>query len=292
MNLISIQSHVAYGHVGNSAAVFPLQRMGVEVWPIHTVQFSNHTGYGVFKGQVFGAPLIRDLIAGIEARGVLGECDGLLSGYLGDAQIGSAILDAVATVRKANPSARYCCDPVIGDVDKGVFVAKGIPELIKTKALPLADIVTPNQFELDYLSGRGSTTLEQARDAIKALHDLGPRAVLVTSVHTAETPDGHLDMLASDETGLFRLRTPKLDVAASGAGDAIAALFFAHYLRQGKIDEALARAGSAIFGVLAKTAEAGCREIQVVTEQDEIVNPGRVFEAERLSEATGPEKVL
>ncbi len=292
MNLISIQSHVAYGHVGNSAAVFPLQRMGVEVWPIHTVQFSNHTGYGDFKGQVFGAPLIRDLIAGIEARGVLGECDGLLSGYLGDAQIGSAILDAVATVRKANPSARYCCDPVIGDVDKGVFVAKGIPELIKTKALPLADIVTPNQFELDYLSGRGSTTLEQARDAIKALHDLGPRAVLVTSVHTAETPDGHLDMLASDETGLFRLRTPKLDVAASGAGDAIAALFFAHYLRQGKIDEALARAGFAIFGVLAKTAEAGCREIQVVTEQDEIVNPGRVFEAERLSEATGPEKVL
>jgi pyridoxine kinase len=290
MNLISIQSHVAYGHVGNSAAVFPLQRMGVEVWPIHTVQFSNHTGYGDFKGQVFGAPLIRDIVAGIEARGVLGECDGVLSGYMGDAEIGAAILDAVATVRKANPSARFCCDPVIGDVDKGVFVAKGIPEFIKTRALPLADIVTPNQFELDYLSGRGSTTLDQARDAIKAVHDLGPRAVLVTSLHTAENPEGQLDMLASDETGLFRLRTPKLDVAASGAGDAIAALFFAHYLRQGKIDEALARAGSAIFGVLAKTAEAGCSEIQVVTAQDEIVNPGRVFDVERLGAAAGRRK--
>lgn len=292
MNLISIQSHVAYGHVGNSAAVFPLQRMGVEVWPVHTVQFSNHTGYGDFKGQVFGAPLIRDVVGGIEARGVLGECDGVLSGYLGDAEIGAAILDTVATVRKANPSARYCCDPVIGDVGKGVFVAKGIPEFIKTKALAMADIVTPNQFELDYLTGRGSVTLAQACDAVKAMHDLGPRAVLVTSLLTDETPEGHLDMLASDDTGMFRLRTPRLDVVASGAGDAIAALFFAHYLRQGKIGGALSSAGSAIFGVLQKTLDAGANEIQVVTAQDEIANPSRVFEAERLSDPAAPERVL
>lgn len=292
MNLISIQSHVAYGHVGNSAAVFPLQRMGVEVWPIHTVQFSNHTGYGDSKGQVFDADLIRDVVAGIEARGVLSECDGVLSGYMGDAEIGAAILDCVATVRRANPSARYCCDPVIGDVDKGVFVRKGVPDFIKKKALPLADIVTPNQFELDYISGRGSKTLAAARDAIKAVHDLGPRAVLVTSLHTDETPEGHLDMLASDETGLFRLRTPKLEVVASGAGDAIAALFFAHYLRKGKIGEALASAGSAIFGVLRNTAEVGASEIQVVAAQEEIVTPSRVFEAERLAEPAAPERVL
>ncbi len=292
MNLISIQSHVAYGHVGNSAAVFPLQRMGVEVWPIHTVQFSNHTGYGDFKGQVFGAPLIRDIMAGIEARGVLGECDGVLSGYMGDAEIGAAILDAVATVRKANPSARYCCDPVIGDVGKGVFVRAGIPEFIKERALPLADIVTPNQFELDFLSGRGSKTVAAARDAIKAIHDLGPRAVLVTSLHSDETPDGHLDMLASDESGLFLLRTPKLDVAASGAGDAMAAMFFAQYLRQETLGEALAKAGSTIFGVLARTADAGCSEIQVVTAQDEIVNPGRVFEAEQIDGPTAAERLL
>jgi pyridoxine kinase len=292
MNLISIQSHVAYGHVGNSAAVFPLQRMGVEVWPVHTVQFSNHTGYGDAKGQVLDAGLIRDVVAGIEARGVLSECDGVLSGYMGGADIGAAILDCVETVKRANPSARYCCDPVIGDVGKGVFVRKGIPEFIKTKAMPLADIVTPNQFELDYLSGRASTTLAQARDAIKAVHDLGPRAVLVTSVHTDETPEGEIDMLASDETGLFRLRTPRLDLVANGAGDAIAALFFAHYLRLGKIGEALARAGSAIFGVLEKTAEAAASEIQVVLAQDQIVNPGRVFEAERLDGPDSPERVL
>jgi len=292
VNLISIQSHVAYGHVGNSAAVFPLQRMGVEVWPIHTVQFSNHTGYGDFKGQVFDASLIRDIIAGIEARGVLGECHGVLSGYMGNAEIGAAILEGVATVKRANPSAHYACDPVIGDVEKGVFVGKGIPEFIKSQALPLADIVTPNQFELDYLSGRGSATMSAARDAVKAIHDLGPRVVLVTSLHTDETPDGELDMLASDETGMYRLRTPKLDVAASGAGDVIAALFFAQFLRQESIGVALANAGSAIFGVLTKTAEAGCSEIQVVMAQDEIVNPSRMFVAELISGPTAAERVL
>lgn len=280
MNLLSIQSHVAYGHVGNAAAAFPLQRMGVEVWPIHTVQFSNHTGYGEWKGQVFDAGLIRDIIIGIGARGVLGECDGVLSGYMGGADIGEAILDAVATVRRANPEARYCCDPVIGDVGRGIFVRSGIPEFMKAKAVPAADIITPNQFELDYLSGRGSETPARARDALKAVHDLGPRAVLVTSLYTDETPDNAIDLLASDDSGVFRLRTPKLALSVNGAGDAIAALFFAHYLRSGKIDQALSCAASSIFGILSKTVEAGSREIQLIAAQDEIVSPSRRFEAE------------
>ena len=222
------------------------------------------------------------MVAGIEQRGVLGTCDGVLSGYMGGADIGAAILDCVATVRRANPAARYCCDPVIGDVGPGIFVREGIPEFMKSKAVPAADIITPNQFELDYLSGRESTTLERARDAVKAVHDLGPRAILVTSLHTQETPEDSIDLLASDERGCFRLRTPKLPLSVNGAGDAIAALFFAHYLRSGKIDAALSHAASAIFGVLSKTAEAGAREIQLVAAQDEIVNPTRIFEAEKL----------
>jgi len=282
MNLLSIQSHVAYGHVGNSAAVFPLQRMGVEVWPIHTVQFSNHTGYGQWQGRVFDADLIRELVTGIEQRGVLGECDGVLSGYMGGADIGGAILDAVATVKRANPSAKYCCDPVIGDVGRGIFVREHIPEFMKRKAVPAADIITPNQFELDYLSGRTSKTLAEARAAVKAVHDLGPRAILVTSLHTEETPEDSIDLLGSDETGQFRLRTPRLPLVVNGAGDGIAALFFAHYLREGSMATALSRAASAIFGVLSKTAEAGAPEVQFVTAQDEIVNPSQVFEAEDL----------
>lgn len=282
MNLLSIQSHVAYGHVGNAAAVFPLQRMGVEVWPVHTVQFSNHTGYGEWKGQVFDAGLIRDVVVGIEQRGVLGKCDGVLSGYMGGADTAEAILDAVATVKRANPAARYCCDPVIGDVGRGIFVRPGIPEFMKAKAVPAADIITPNQFELDYLSGRESGTPAQARDALKAVHDLGPRAILVTSLHTTQTPDDAIDLLASDDSGCFQLRTPKLPLSVNGAGDAIAALFFAHYLRTGKIDEALSRAASSIFGILRKTVEVGSREIQLIAAQDEIVNPSRLFDAEEF----------
>jgi pyridoxine kinase len=283
MNIVSIQSHVAYGHVGNSAAVFPLQRLGVEVWPVHTVQFSNHTGYGGWRGRVFDASLIREVVGGIEQRGALSECGGVLSGYIGGVDIGAAILDAVATVKRANPAARYACDPVIGDVGRGVFVARGIPEFMRGQAVPAADIVTPNQFELDYLSGRESKTLAQARDAVKALHDLGPRAILITSLHTDETPENAIDLLASDETGCFRLRTPKLPLSVNGAGDAIAALFFAHYLRTGVIGQALSAAGSAIFGVLAKTAEAGSREIQLVAAQDQIVTPSRVFDVEKIA---------
>jgi pyridoxine kinase len=283
MNLISIQSHVVYGHVGNSAAAFALQRMSVEVWPIHTVQFSNHTGYGKWQGRVFDAGLIRDLVAGLETRGVLGECDGVISGYIGSPEIGAAILDAVATVKRANPSARYCCDPVIGDVGKGAFVHEGVAEFIRDKAVRAADIVTPNHFELDYLAGGPSRTLDEARAAVKALQARGPRAVMVTSLAVDDTPADAVDLLACDETGEFRLRTPKLEVAANGAGDAIAALFCAHYLRSGKIDEALSCAASAMFGVLSKTAEAGAPEIQLVLAQDEIVNPTQVFSAERLS---------
>ena len=282
MNILSIQSHVAYGHVGNAAAVFPLQRMGVEVWPVHTVQFSNHTGYGEWKGQVFDAGLIRDVVAGIGQRGVMSECDGVLSGYMGGADIGDAILDAVAIVKRANPGARYCCDPVIGDVGRGVFVRPGIPEFMKANAVPAADIITPNQFELDYLSGRESGTPAQARDALKAVHDLGPRAILVTSLHTSETPDDAIDLLASDDSGCFRLRTPRLPLNINGAGDAIAALFFAHYLRSGELRQALSAAASSIFGILSCTAEKGAREIQLIAAQEEIVNPSRVFEVEEF----------
>jgi pyridoxine kinase len=250
---------------------------------VHTVQFSSHTGYGEAHGAVFEAGLIRDVVGGIDKRGVLGECDGVLSGYIGDVEIGEAILDAVTTVKRANPTARYCCDPVIGNAERGAFVREGVAEFMRERAVPAADIVTPNQFELNRLTGRASDTLATACDAVQALHDLGPRAVLVTSLCTDETPRDAIDMLASDETGRFRLRTPRLAVAANGAGDLTAALFFALYLRLGNIDEALARAGSAVFGVLARTAEAGAPEIQIVAAQDEIAGPSRLFEAERLA---------
>src|SRR5262245_8810228 len=205
MNLLSIQSHVAFGHVGNAAATFPLQRLGIEVWPIHTVQFSNHTGYGQWRGRVFEPDVIGELVQGIEERGVLGACDGVLSGYMGSAEIGAAILDAVARVKGANPAAQYCCDPVIGDVGRGVFVRPGIPEFMAERAVPAADIVTPNQFELEHLAGRATPTLADVQAAVDAVHARGPGIVLVTSLHVQDTPDDAIDVLVSDANGRWRV---------------------------------------------------------------------------------------
>lgn len=282
MNVLSIQSHVAYGHVGNSSAVFPLQRLGVEVWPIHTVQFSNHTGYGAWRGQVFDAAMIGDVIKGIEERGRLPECDAVLSGYMGSAEIGTAILDAVGRVRAANPRASYCCDPVIGDVGRGVFVRPGIPEFMRDAAVPSADVVTPNQFELEFLTGKAIISLVDAMVACDRLHAIGPKVILVTSLLTQETPAGFIDLLASGPDGRFFLRTPRLDVSLNGAGDAIAALFFLHWKRTGSTAAALQAAGSSIYGLLRRTFEAGSQELLLVEAQDEFVQPSVVFEPIRL----------
>ena len=282
MNILSIQSHVAYGHVGNASAVFPMQRLGVEVWPIHTVQFSNHTGYGAWKGRVFDGGMIDEVMEGIAERGVLPSCDGVLSGYMGSADIGHAILSAVERVRAANPKALYCCDPVIGDVGRGVFVRPGIPEFMREQAVPAADIVTPNQFELELLTDIEVKTIADAHRAVEALRDTGPKVVLVTSLSTNETPDDAIDMMASDAKGSWRVRTPKLDVSLNGAGDAIAALFFTHYLREGSAAAALAKASASVYGLLKRTKEAGSREILMVAAQDEFVTPSHQFVPEAI----------
>jgi pyridoxine kinase len=276
--VLSIQSHVAYGHVGNSSAVFPLQRLGIEVWPVHTVQFSNHTGYGEWRGRVFDGPAIEEVVQGISERGVLGSCDAVLSGYLGSADIGHAVVQTVARVRAANPDAVYCCDPVIGDVGRGVFVRPGIPEFMRDVAVPAADIVTPNHFELDALSGRTTRTLAEVTDAVAAVQALGPRVVLTTSLVTDDTPEDSVDLLASEGGRHVRVRTPRLSVDVNGAGDAIAALFLAHWLAGRDVGTALGAAAASVHGLLQQTEDAGSREILLVAAQEEFVAPSRTFE--------------
>ncbi|HEY4252432.1 MAG TPA: pyridoxal kinase PdxY [Roseomonas sp.] len=278
--ILSIQSWVAYGHVGNASAVFPLQRLGAEVWAINTVQFSNHTGYGAWRGQVFDAGLIRDCVEGIADRGVLGRCDAVLSGYMGSAAIGEAILDAAARVKAANPRAIWCCDPVIGDDDSGIYVRDGIPEFFRDRALPAAEIATPNQFELEWLAGGAIATLDAAKRAVAALQARGPRRVLLTSLRIADTPADAVEMLVGEGGGFWRIRTPLLPVAVNGAGDAIAALFLFHTLAGQDAAGALAASASSIHGVLAATVAAGAREIQTVAAQQEFVSPSQVFRPE------------
>ncbi len=282
MKILSIQSSVAYGHVGNSAAVFPLQRLGHEVWPVLTVHFSNHTGYGAWRGPLLAPTDVADVINGIEDRGVLGEADAVLSGYQGDPAVGAVILDAVARVKKLNPDAIYCCDPVMGDVGRGMFVRPGIPEFMRDTVVPQADVLTPNHFELDFLADRTTTTLDDVLAAVDLVRDRGPRDVLVTSVLHDGLSANTLDVVAVSDEGAWAVTTPLLPITPNGGGDVTAALYLAHLLETGSAPEALGRTVASVFAVLEATIAAGTRELALVAAQESIARPPATVEVRRL----------
>ncbi|WP_372729159.1 pyridoxal kinase PdxY [Nocardioides sp.] len=282
MKILSVQSSVAYGHVGNSAAVFPLQRMGHEVWPVITVHFSNHTGYGDWRGPLLAADDVADVINGIDDRGVLGTADAVLSGYQGDPAVGAVILDAVARVKAVNPDAIYCCDPVMGDVGRGIFVRPGIPEFMRETVVPRADLITPNHFELDHLAGTTTRTLDEVLAAVDTLRALGPRDVLVTSVLHDGVREGHLDMVAVSDAGAWVVTTPLLPITPNGCGDVTAALYLAHLQTTGSPAVALASTASSVFAVLEATLAAGTREIALIAAQEAIAHPPHTFDVHRL----------
>jgi len=281
--ILSIQSSVAYGHVGNSAAVFPLQRLGIDVWPVLTVHFSNHTGYGSFRGPVLPADQIAEVLRGVEERGVLPGCDAVLSGYMGDVSLGHVVLDAVAKVKAANPKAVYCCDPVLGDVGRGFFVRPGLPEFMRDQAVPRADIITPNQFELEFLAGGPIATLDDALAAARAVQATGPKIVLVTSLTRSDAPADAIEMLAVAPDGAWIVATPRLPLNVNGSGDITAALFLAHWLRSGSPATALGRTAATVFAVMEETHRAGKREIQIVAAQDAIANPPDRFAVRQVA---------
>jgi len=280
--VLSIQSSVAYGHVGNSAATFPLMRIGVEVWPVVTVHFSNHTGYGAWRGPLLSPADVGDVIRGIDDRGVLGRVDAVLSGYQGAEEMGAQVLKAVDLVKQRNPRAIYCCDPVIGDVGRGVYVRAGIPEFMRDRVVPAAQIVTPNHFELDLLTGRATTTVDEVLDAAAALRATGPDVVLVTStVLDSDDPD-EIQMLVDTADGSWRVATPRLEQTFTGSGDLTAALFLAHYLDGEDPAAAMGRTADAVYSVLEVTARNGSAELMLVGAQDQLVTPDHHFEVERV----------
>jgi pyridoxine kinase len=284
MSILSIQSHVAYGYVGNAAAVFPLQRMGFEVWPVHTVQFSNHTGYDSWTGDVFSPRHVGDVIRGVAERGVFGRCQAVLTGYVGDIALGDVVMEAVGRVRAASPQALYCCDPVMGDVDTGFYVRPGLLEFFREVAVPAADLITPNQFELEALADGSVDTLAHAVEAAQALRARGPDTVVVTSLRRGDAEPGNIEMLAAAPDGAWLVSTPMLSIepAPNGSGDMVAALLLAHLLRQRPIAEALELATATIYAVFEATVAAASRELNIVAAQDAIAAPQRRFAARRL----------
>lgn len=282
MRILSIQSAVAYGHVGNSAAVFPLQRIGVEVFPVHTVNFSNHTGYGAWRGPMVAPENVREVIIGVEERGVLPQVDAVLSGYQGGEGIADVIIDAVRRVKAANPDAVYACDPVMGNARSGCFVVPAIPALLRDRVVPVADIITPNQFELGYLTGTEPDTLDSTLAAIDAVMAMGPSTVLVTSVERPDREEGTIEMIAADRTGAWLVATPRLPLKANGSGDVTAALFTAHCVGTGDARTALERTVSSVFDLLQLTADSGERELQLVQAQEHYAHPRLQFSARQV----------
>ena len=280
MRVLSIQSSVAYGHAGNSAAVFPLQRLGHDVVAVHTVHLSNHTGYAATRGLWHTPSDVASVLEGVAELGVLPTIDAVLSGYLGDPEMGAVVLAAVAAVKAANPDAVYCCDPVMGDVGQGFFVKPGIPEFFRDAVLPHTDVLTPNHFELEFLSGSSLPSLASVLEAAETVREQGPRVVLVTSVLHPEIPADHLDTVVVSDDGAWAVTTPILPVATAGSGDVTAALFLAH-LPSGP-DEALARTVSSVYAVLAATAAAGSSEIELVASQAAIADPPLDHSVRRL----------
>ncbi|SDK36408.1 Pyridoxal kinase [Nocardioides sp. YR527] len=281
MQILSIQSHVAFGYVGNSAAVFPIQRLGHEVWPVLTVNFSNHTGYGAWRGPVVAADQVAEVIEGISERDGLSTVSAVLSGYQGDPAVGAIVLDSVRRVKALNPRALYCCDPVMGDVGRGMFVREGIPEFMRDQVVPAADVITPNHFELNFLAGVETTdTLQEVLAAVDIVRESGPSNVLVTSVITKDPT--HIDLVAVSDEGAWSVTTPLLPISPNGGGDVTAAVYLSHLLSTGSTPAALGRTANTLFAILDRTLKSGRRELELIASQDDIANPPTTYEVTQL----------
>jgi pyridoxine kinase len=278
-NILSIQSHVAYGYVGNRAAVFPLQRLGFDVTAINTVQFSNHTGYADWEGDVFSTQQILALIEGVRRRGLFPNLNALMTGYLGNPGLGPLLVDLVKELKSMNRDFLYCCDPVMGDVSGGCYVKPEIRDVFKHQLLPVADILTPNVFELNYLSDKPVDTLSDILAACDTLLAQGPRIILVTSVQCQETPPNTIQMLLHQAEGSWLVDMPylQLDQPPNGAGDLTASLLLGHILQGHSPETILSMLASEVFGVYEFTAQSGKRELQLIAAQEELVSPTHSF---------------
>jgi len=289
MGVLSVQSHVVYGYAGNTAAVFPLQRLGREVWAVNTVEFSNHTGYGSWRGKALGAGFVLELVLGLEERGVLKDCEAVLSGYLGDADVANAIVSAVKKARNASPGALYCCDPVMGDVGRGFYVKPDIPDMFKNTLVPLADIVCPNQFELEVLTGITIENVSLAIKAIETLHEKGPSIVLLTSFREKQ---GEIGMIASDKTNMYKITTPELPLKGSvaGTGDITTSIFLSRYLETYDLQQSLSLCTASVFGILEQSLKTQSPvpdsnfpfELKLIDAQNELIKPSHFFETEKI----------
>lgn len=284
-NILAIQSHVVFGHAGNSAAEFPMRRMGANVWPLNTVQFSNHTQYGHWTGTVMPATHLTDIVKGIAAIDRLKTCNAVLSGYLGSAEQGEQILEIVRQVKQANPDAWYFCDPVMGHPEKGCIVAPGVAEFHCKASLPASDIIAPNLLELEMLSGSSVTNVNEAVTVSRQLIAQGPKIVLVKHLARAGRRSDRFEMLLVTAQEAWHISRPLIDFGVRqpvGVGDLTSGLLLVNLLKGETLKQSLEHTTAAVYEVMLKTHEMGEYELQLVAAQDLIAQPQQHFAAEKL----------
>lgn len=284
-NVLSIQSHVVYGYAGNKAATFPMQLLGIDVWALNTVQFSNHTQYGKWKGMVVPKEQIGEITQGIEDIDALHECDAVLSGYIGAAEQGAEILACVEKVKSVNPKAIYFCDPVMGHPDKGCIVAPGVAEFLRNEAMIKADIIAPNLVELRELTGLAVENFEQALEAIKFIRNKGVKRVLVKHLSKVGQDPSQFEMVLANQDGIWHIHRPLHKFTAKdpvGVGDLTSGLFLANLLN-GKSDiEAFEHTANAVNDVMSVTQQSGKYELQIIKARTLIIEPESRYKAVKI----------
>ncbi len=284
-NILAIQSHVVFGHAGNSAAEFPMRRLGANVWSLNTVQFSNHTQYGKWTGSVMPASHLSEIVQGIADIGQLERCDAVLSGYLGSAEQGEHILSIVRQVKAANPKAKYFCDPVMGHPEKGCIVAPGVAEFHTRYAMPASDIIAPNLIELEILSGHAVNTVDEAVATARELIAQGPEIVLVKHLARAAYQQDRFEMLLVTADEAWHIHRPLVDFGDRqpvGVGDVTSGLLLVKLLQGATLREALEHVTAAVYDVMVVTHKMGEYELQLVAAQEGIAKPEHYFTAVKL----------
>lgn len=277
-NILSIQSQVVFGHVGNAAAQPALQRLGHEVWALPTALLSHHPGHARPAGRILPADELAALADSLEARGLWPACGGLLSGWLGGLETAELVLRLAARIRAANPDLVWLCDPVIGDLPKGIYVEPALVDAFRDRLLPAAGIATPNRFELELLSGLPVRTLREALAAARVLLARGTGCIVCTSLQREDGPPDAIETLAVTEEGGWLAQTPRLNGVPQGSGDLFAAVFLGRCLQGRPVRKALAFATAATYGVLRASVQDPAygrlpRELALVAAQAEINRP-------------------
>ena len=261
--IISIQSQVIYGHVGNSAAVFPMQACGHQVIAVPTTLLSNHPHYPTLHGAVLDPDLVAGLLIGVEERGVIERATHIITGYLGSVQNAHVVADFIKRAKTRNPALRFVCDPVMGDDDLGIFVDKGLPDEFRTELLPWADCITPNQFELELLCGCKARSARAIADIVADLNAQRPLDVVTTGCVLDDSRPGHVETVAAGPHGFSRHAVLRLPIRPCGTGDLFTALLVSRLANGAALEAATGWATDTIHAVLRRTHDADSKEMQM-----------------------------